>query len=58
MNVGGSEFLIIAALALLLFGPSLIAFWFGYVLGRKKSEAGGAAATTRPLRRARRCHLT
>ncbi len=38
MNIGGSEFLVIALLALFLFGPSLLAFWFGYVLGQKKGE--------------------
>jgi Sec-independent protein translocase protein TatA len=38
MNIGGSEFLVISLLALFLFGPSLLAFWFGYVLGQKKGE--------------------
>jgi Sec-independent protein translocase protein TatA len=38
MNIGGSEFLVIAALVLLLFGPSLLAFWFGYILGQRKGE--------------------
>ncbi len=37
MNIGGTEFLIIAALALLLFGPSLLAFWLGYVMGQRKT---------------------
>ncbi len=45
MNVGGSEFLIIAALALLLFGPSLLAFWFGYVLGQRKKDEHGTVET-------------
>lgn len=49
MNIGSGEFLIIAGLALLLFGPSLIAFWLGYVFGqRKREESEGLAATESP----------
>jgi len=44
MNIGGSEFLVIALLALFLFGPSLLAFWFGYILGQKKGEDVGEPA--------------
>jgi hypothetical protein len=40
VNVGGSEILIIAVVALLLFGPSLLAFWLGYILGRKTGDDG------------------
>ncbi len=49
MNVGGSEILIIAALALLLFGPTIVAFWLGYVIGQRKKDedaAGELAAQT------------
>jgi Sec-independent protein translocase protein TatA len=46
MNLGGSEFLVIAVFALLLFGPSLLAFWFGYVLGQRKSGETAETMTT------------
>ncbi len=40
-GVGQTELLIIAGLALLLFGPSLLAFWLGYVVGQKKGHEPG-----------------
>ncbi len=40
-GVGQTELLIIAGLALLLFGPSLVAFWLGYVVGQKKGHEPG-----------------
>jgi Sec-independent protein translocase protein TatA len=54
MNIGGSELLIIAVLALLLFGPSLLAFWFGYILGQRKTEdvAPPSAGPGEPTERA------
>jgi Sec-independent protein translocase protein TatA len=48
MSIGGSEFLIIAVVALLLFGPSLLAFWFGYVLGQKKRDEDAASSAETP----------
>ncbi len=43
-GVGQTELLIIAGLALLLFGPSLLAFWLGYVVGQKKGHEPGESA--------------
>jgi hypothetical protein len=48
MNIGGTELLVIAVLALLLFGPSLLAFWFGYVLGQRKSVERGEPVAAPP----------
>ncbi len=52
MSIGGSEFLIIALVALLLFGPSLLAFWFGYILGQRKREETAETSPTEPSAKA------
>ena len=37
-GVGSTEFVIIIGIALVLFGPTLIAFWLGYTLGKKRGD--------------------
>ena len=36
MSVGGVELVILVIVVLFLFGPTLLAFWLGYSIGRKK----------------------
>lgn len=36
-GVGPVEFVIIVTVLVMLFGPTLLAFWLGFVLGRKKN---------------------
>ncbi len=46
-GVGSTEFVIIIGIALVLFGPTLIAFWLGYTLGKKRGDE--APATEAPI---------
>ena len=51
LGLGGAEAGVILIIVVVLFGPTLIAFWVGYTLGRKKSdgqpvEPGSTAETT------------
>jgi hypothetical protein len=45
---GGAEWLIILAVVVLLFVPSLALFWFGYVLGRRRGAEPVPAAPVVP----------
>ena len=56
-GLGGAEAGVILVIVVVLFGPTLIAFWLGYTLGRKKSDgqsgepaptAGAAVAEPKP----------
>ena len=35
-GIGSGELVIILGIAFLLFGPTLLAFWLGYVMGQKR----------------------
>lgn len=39
MGVGPLEILIVVFIVVVLFGPTLIAFWLGFTLGRKSTPA-------------------
>lgn len=45
-GLGGAEFLILMVIVVVLFGPTLIAFWLGFTLGRKKASGPAGAAST------------
>lgn len=48
MSVGGVEVIILAVVVVLLFGPTLLAFWLGYNLGKKRSTTEEAATPPEP----------
>jgi Sec-independent protein translocase protein TatA len=41
-GLGGGELLIIAAIVALLFGPTIVAFWIGYTMGRNRASEPGS----------------
>lgn len=41
MGLGVTELLVIAVIAVLLFGPAAIAAWIAYTIGRSRSEVEG-----------------
>jgi hypothetical protein len=56
-GIGSGELLIIVGVAFLLFGPALLAFWFGYVMGTKHvvsapSEAAETVSEAREVEQA------
>jgi hypothetical protein len=40
MGLGPIEGVALAAIVFVLFGPTLLAFWLGYTLGRRKDDSG------------------
>jgi Sec-independent protein translocase protein TatA len=36
-SIGATEILILLVIAAFLFGPTLLAFWLGYTIGKKRS---------------------
>jgi len=44
MGIGPVEGLIVFVILVMLFGPTLIAFWLGYTLGKKRSVTQPDAA--------------
>lgn len=50
-GIGPTELVLIAAIALLLFGAPVLTFIFGYALGKKKAagDAGASAQAGRPV---------
>ncbi len=46
LGLGGAELLVIIGLVLLLFGPSILAFWLGYITGKGRAKG---SATQLPL---------
>jgi hypothetical protein len=47
LGLGATEAGIILVLVLLLFAPTLVAFWLGYIMGQRKA-APGETASARP----------
>ena len=47
-GVGVPEIVIIGIIVVLLFGPALITFWLGYLVGRNRSVAAGLGAPISP----------
>ena len=52
-GLGPVEFTLIALVALMLFGPTLLAFWLGFVLGKKRGatpqQPSGSAVEPLPV---------
>jgi len=48
MNLGGAELIVLVVVAVALFGPTLIAFWLGYTLGKRKAAEEPPAPELEP----------
>lgn len=44
---GGTEWLIILAIVVLLFVPGIVLFWFGYTTGKSAGKQEAASGTAR-----------
>ena len=44
MSIGGSEIVLLLVIVVVLFGPTIAAFWLGFTLGKKKSAAPAATS--------------
>lgn len=44
MPIGGSEIILLLVIVVVLFGPTIAAFWLGFTLGKKKSSAPAATS--------------
>ena len=49
MGIGPTEIFIIAVILLVLFGPTLVAFFVGYTLGKRRGAQPSAATSTAPV---------
>jgi Sec-independent protein translocase protein TatA len=45
-GTGLPEFIVILILVLLLFGPAVLTFWLGYVVGRNRTADAASAPET------------
>jgi Sec-independent protein translocase protein TatA len=45
LGVGSTELLILVVIALMLFGPTLFAFWLGYTVGKKRTSNAQPSAS-------------
>ncbi len=48
MSIGGSEIVLLVVIVVVLFGPTIAAFWLGFTLGKKKSSAPTAGSPSAP----------
>lgn len=46
MGVGPTELAIISLVVVVLFGPTLLAFWIGYLLGKRRAVESAVPAPT------------
>jgi Sec-independent protein translocase protein TatA len=48
LGTGVPEFVIIVLVALLLFGPAILTFWLGYVMGQNRAATKSGEFETDP----------